>query len=80
MTNTYRNQNQYKGQCAKCGKTCHSIAKKCFKATDKEKQDFFIEVKGNKANFKPVKKSDMLTMLKPMMGLSPILIDGVGQM
>ena len=25
MTTTYRNQNQYKGQCAKCGKTGHSI-------------------------------------------------------
>ena len=55
MPNTYRDQNQYKGQCAKCGKTGHNIAR-CFKATDKEKQDFFNEVKANKAKFKSVKK------------------------
>ena len=53
---SYKDQNHYVGQCAKCGKIRHSIAK-CFKATEKEKQDFFNKVKANKAKYnKPVKK------------------------
>ena len=46
---SYRTQSHYKGTCAKCGKTGHSIAQ-CRFATDEEKKAFFQKVKESKAS------------------------------
>ena len=46
----------------------------------KKSKTSLMKLKLIKLSLNLLKKSDMLTMLRPMMGLSPKLIDGVGQM